>query len=245
MRHFSTEQDVAEELFALLSKARELYQQDVVKNAKRYIRYVDDFINCHRYIDCNAAVCRNYHEMNIQIIKGLLHDCAELIEKLFTADTFSFEECMELKRKYDTSDSPPIAGEYPTGETALVSSLSFGCNFSHEQMAGIVACATTYRLFSVSTLRFEDIEALFSCKEGSCIRVNNIRNVAILFDALLENTLIQPRWQSVLDKGKFLQSKDGKRYISASNLSSALSAVRNNMTSVAYSIRKAIGRLKE
>ena len=68
---------------------------------KRYGRYVDDFINSHRYIDCNSAVCRNCHEMNIHIIRGLLIDCTSLVKSLFTAETFSFEECMALKRKYD------------------------------------------------------------------------------------------------------------------------------------------------
>lgn len=91
----------------------------------------------------------------------------------------------------------------------------------------------------------EDMEALFACKEGFRIRVNNLRHVAILFDALLENSLIQSRWQSVLDKGRFLQSKDGRRSASATSLSSALSAVRNNRTSVAVGIRRAVERLKE
>ena len=49
--HFATEQDVAEEFFALLSKAREHYLQDVVTDGKRYDRYVDDFVKGHRYID--------------------------------------------------------------------------------------------------------------------------------------------------------------------------------------------------
>ncbi len=90
----------------------------------------------------------------------------------------------------------------------------------------------------------EDMEALFSGKEGFHIRVNNLRHVVILFDALLENSLIQSRWQSVLDKGQFLQSKDGSRFITASNLSSALSAVRKNMTSVTYGIKRVIKELK-
>ncbi len=89
-------------------------------------------------------------------------------------------------------------------------------------MTGIVACANAYHLFCVSTLRIEDMEALFACKKGFCIRVNNIRHVAVLFDALLENTFILPHWQSVLDKGRFLLSKDGTRYVTASSLSSAL-----------------------
>lgn len=89
------------------------------------------------------------------------------------------------------------------------------------------------------------MEALFACKEGFRIRVYNLRHVAILFDALLENSLIQSRWQSVLDKGRFLLSKDGRRSVSATSLSSALSAVRKNRTSVAMGIRRAVERLKE
>lgn len=137
--------------------------------------------------------------MNIHIIRGLLIDCTSLVKSLFTAETFSFEECMALKRKYD------IAGVW-FGSSRIEDSrndppLSFGCNFSREQMTGIVACANAYHLFCVSALRIEDMEALFACKKDFCIRVNNIRHVAVLFDALLENTFILPHWQSVLDKG--------------------------------------------
>ena len=149
---------------------------------------------------------------------------------------------MALKRKYD------IAGVW-FGSSRIEDSrndppLSFGCNFSREQMTGIVACANAYHLFCVSEVCIEDMEALFSCKEGFHIRVNNLRHVVILFDALLENSFIQSRWQSVLDKGRFLQSKDGARFITASSLSSALSAVRNNKTSVICGIKRAIKELK-
>lgn len=227
----------------MLSEARELYLQDVMVGGKRYGRYVDDFINSHRYIDCNSAVCRNCHEMNIHIVKGLLLDCTSLIRNLFTADRFSFETCMAVKRKYD------LAGEW-SGPSRMEDSrndppLSFGCNLSSEQMTGIVACANAYHLFCVSMLRSEDMEALFACKEGFCIHVNNIRHVAVLFDALLENKLIQPHWQSVLDRGRFLLTKDSARHVTASSLSSALSAARNNMTSANLGIRKAVSRLKE
>ncbi|WP_222618914.1 hypothetical protein [Bacteroides hominis] len=242
--HFATEEDVAEEFFALLSKAREHYLQDVVTDGKRYDRYVDDFVNGHRYIDCDNAVCRNCHEMNIHIVKGLLTDCAHLVESLFTAAPFSLEECMELKRMYDTSESLPITGKHRIYKPNDAPPLSFGSHFTREQMVGIVSCANTYHLFC-TPICIEDMEALFACKEGFHIRVNNIRHVVVLFDALLENSLILSRWQAVLAKGRFLQSKDGERFVSASSLSSALSAVRNNMTSVALGIREAIRRLKE
>ena len=182
--------------------------------------------------------------MNIHIVKGLLTECAHLIQPLFTASDFSFDECMELRRQYDRSEPFPTSVVYRNDGLVKVPPLSFGCNLTQEQMTGIVSCANTYHLFCVSTLCVEDMEALFSCKEGFHIRVNNLRHVVILFDALLENSLIQSRWQSVLDKGRLLQSKDGSRFITASNLSSALSAVRKDMTSVAYGIKRVIKELK-
>lgn len=182
--------------------------------------------------------------MNIHIVRGLLTECAHLIQSLFAASDFSFEKCMELQRKYDRSEPLPPPIEHHADGFIKAPSLSFGCNFTQEQMTGIVSCANTYHLFCVSEVCIEDMEALFSCKQGFCIRVNNIRHVVILFDALLENSLIQPYWQSVLDKGRFLLSKDGKRFISASSLSSALSAIRSNMGAAAYSIKKAIGQLE-
>lgn len=151
---------------------------------------------------------------------------------------------MELRRQYDSSEPLPTTVVHRNDGLVKAPPLSFGCNFTQEQMTGIVSCANTYHLFCVSMLCVEDMEALFSCKEGFHIRMNNLRHVVILFDALLENSLIQSRWQSVLDKGRFLQSKDGSRFITASNLSSALSAVRKNMTSVAYGIKRVIKELK-
>lgn len=180
--------------------------------------------------------------MNIHIVKGLLTECADLVKPLFTVDPFSPEKCMELKRMYDTSEPLPATDRHRVEEPIKDPPLSFGCNLSREQMVGIVSCANTYHLF-FNPIHIEDMEALFACKEGFRIRVNNLRHVAILFDALLENSFVQSRWQSVLDKGRFLQSKDGERCVSATSLSSALSAVRKNVTSVALGIRKAIGQL--
>ncbi|MCE8825429.1 hypothetical protein K0F25_05175 [Bacteroides fragilis] len=231
-------------MFELLSEARELYLQNVIADGKRYSRYVDDFINSHRYINCDSAVCRNCHEMNIHIVKGLLTECAHLVQPLFAASDFSFEMCMELRRTYDRSEPLPPPVVHRTAKVTDAPPLSFGCNFTQEQMTGIVFCANIYHLFCVSEVCIEDMEALFSCKEGFHIRVNNLRHVVILFDALLENSFIQSRWQSVLDKRRLLQSKDGARFITASNLSSALSAVRNNKTAVAYGIKRVIKELK-
>lgn len=96
---------MANELFALLTEAKTVYLHDVVLGGKQYHRYVDDFVNGHRYIDCDHAACRNCHEMNIHIVKGLLTECASSVQPCFAAPDFTFNECMKLKRMYDTSES--------------------------------------------------------------------------------------------------------------------------------------------
>ena len=244
LHHFVAEQDVAKELFALLVEAKTMYLRDVVTGNKQYYRYVEDFVNSHRYIDCDHAVCRNCHEMNIHIVKGLLNDCSHLIRAFFTEADFSFEKCMELKRTYDTFVPPSQSVTCCKDGPTRIYPLSFGCNLTRKQMIGITACANAYHLFCVSTLRIEDMEALFACKKGFCIRVNNIRHVAVLVRRVARKHLHPASLAVGSRQGAFLLSKDGTRYVTASSLSSALSAARNNITSANLGIRKAVSRLK-
>ena len=238
-----TEQDAAQELYALIAEARTLYLRDVVTGSKQYHRYAEDFVNSHRYIDCDRAACRNCHEMNIHILKGMLHDCAHLIQPLFAATDFSFEKCMEVKQTYDTF-SPPVPPVTPRDpEIPWERPLSLECNLTRKQMISITACANAYHLFCVSDVRVEDMEALFACRKGFSIRVNKLRLVAILFNSLLEHSLIRYEWQSTLETGRLLVRKSGKGFVSQSNLSSSLTALRKKMTSAAYGIQLAVDEL--
>lgn len=243
LHHFVEEQDVAKEFFALLVEAKTMYLRDVVAGSKQYHRYVEDFVNSHRYIDCNHAVCRNCHEMNIHIVKGLLNDCSNLIRSLFTEADFSFEKCMELKRMYDMFVPPSQSITCCKDGPTRIYPLSFGCNLTRKQMIGITACANAYHLFCVSDVRVEDMEALFACRKGFSIRVNKLRLVAILFNSLLEHSLIRYEWQSTLETGRLLVRKSGKGFVSQSNLSSSLTALRKKMTSAAYGIQQAVDEL--
>ena len=243
LHHFVAEQDVAKEFFALLVEAKTMYLRDVVAGSKQYHRYVEDFVNSHRYIDCNHAVCRNCHEMNIHIVKGLLNDCSNLIRSLFTEADFSFEKCMELKRMYDMFVPPSQSITCCKDGPTRIYPLSFGCNLTRKQMIGITACANAYHLFCVSDVRVEDMEALFACRKGFSIRVNKLRLVAILFNSLLEHSLIRYEWQSTLETGRLLVRKSGKGFVSQSNLSSSLTALRKKMTSAAYGIQQAVDEL--
>ena len=74
--------------------------------------------------------------------------------------------------------------------------------------------------------------------------IMNKKSLICTISQELDPPVSQDRIARILDKGQFLQSKDGTRFISASSLSSALSAARNNKTSVAYGIKRVIKELK-
>lgn len=242
-RHVVSAADVAEEFFNLLSAAREDYQYEVVVSGKQYNRYVDDFVNSHRFVACRKTVCRNCHEMNIHIVSVILTDYAAQARQVFDSGQLTEEKALLLKKMYDSCEPVSLPEDLPGKQARNPEPLSFCCTFSKEQLTAIAECAETYGLFFHSPVTCEDMESLFSCKEGFCLRVNNIRNIAILFDTLLENRLISKNWQHVLSARHLLLSKNGKRYVSSSSISSGLSAERKNMTSSACAIQKMISRI--
>ena len=179
--------------------------------------------------------------MNIHIIKGLFDDCPGLVNQYFISETFSFRDCMDMKRLYDTVEFPQsIAAKMPGQNHSF---FSFGCDFTHRQLKALAVCADTYALFNVQEVTAQDMEDLFACKPGFHIRVNNLRRIAVLFDALLENNLVQWNWQSILWHNKLLIAKRGNGYVSQSSLSTALSASRECPTSASEGIRKAVAML--
>lgn len=98
MHHFVTVKDVANELCALLQEAQKVYLHEVLECSKQYWRYVDDFVNSHRYIECDDVVCRNCHEMNIHIVKILLTEYSEIVSNSFTHDALSLRNAWSLSR---------------------------------------------------------------------------------------------------------------------------------------------------
>ncbi len=244
LHHIDEEQHVAKELFALLSDARDVYLRDVATGGKVYRRFAEDFVNSHRYIGCDRPTCKNYHEMNIHIVKGLLDDCPALVKSFFEASSFSFETCAELKRLYDTADctAPNILSSIAYAGSAP---LSFGCDFSKIQLEEIADCATRFCLFCKEEITADDMAALFSCQPDFHIRVYNIRRVAILFDALHERGFIRWNWQTVLAKGRLLLKKDGSKFLGTSNLSAAVSDTRGSDDAVAFGIRRAVAGLRK
>lgn len=235
-RHFENDADVQNELFALFEKARNLYREEVVTNQKSYTRFVEDFYHGNRYISCHKCICKNIHEVNIHVVYQLLSDCYDLSIQFLTAENFTLQDCVQLKKAFDQTDcNPPKA--FPTKHTPVKEPpLTFGRCLTKEQIMRITAIATANYLFSFYGDPQDDIRSLLECKKGFHLIAANIRNVAVMFDTLYEIGLISRGWQTVIEKRGLLYSKNGIP-VTASSLSSALSSIKRNPTAMTHAIR--------
>ena len=128
--------------------------------------------------------------------------------------------------------------------------LTLGCQLSDRQMDLLVELVQSHDIFDFadnSDVRSE-LCRLFKCDLDASIRVKNVRNVAVLFDAMAQYHLINNNWQYVMGEGRFLTSikKDGtEKFITSSCLSSSLSRIRRNvsMTASQYAICKSIEQI--
>lgn len=238
-RHFESDADVMNELHALLSKAINLFKEDVLTQRKSYDRFVEDFYHGNRYIRCDNPICRNIHEVNLHIVHRLLTSRQDLVLPILNSRTFSLEDCLLLKRSFDQPEcNPPKV--FPTFQCNVKARpLSFGCNLTKEQIMRISAIATANYLFSFYGTPHNDLHHLFECKQGFSLVVLNLRNVAVMFDTLYEIGLIGRGWQTVIERKKLLYSRNGTP-VTATSLSSALSAIKKNPTAEANTIRLAI-----
>ena len=235
--HFWNETDALHELWVILLSARYSYRKEVLNGGKKHHRFVEDFACSHRHVNCDKARCKNVHEKNHNIARRILTERGDLAQHLFNCENFTLEDCIKMKHVFDTTDAPPpnTASSTNTEVSETKSPLSFGYHLSLKQMVRIADCANTNHLFCVSVTT-EDIRALTECRIGYRVTMENIRNVAILFDTLLENGMIGWNWKSAMANGGHLLSKKTGKPISATTLSSALSEIKKRPTPVSKRI---------
>lgn len=240
--HVCRKEDVGKELYSLLMSARDLYIEEVVNNKRMSAEmFADLFCASRKHIDCGRARCKNAHETNMRIVWHVLTAGEDFLKKYLSADIFTVSQCEEMVNSLLGSDAPP---PYMGKKSVLKTPISFGCNFTDEQLNRIVAIADAFQLFCVSGDMKDALRSLFECKEGFCVKANNTTRVAVLFEALYANGLIKRGWQKTIEEGHFILSgKDGKP-VTASYLSTILSKKRRTDCAISAQIRKAVEELK-
>ena len=241
--HFCSEKDAQTEFWILLLSAREMFwRNERTSGRKSHKRLVEEFADSHKHVNCDSHRCRNVHGRNYNAVRRLLVERPDLAQQLFHCRTFTLGDSVKMKNVFDTTDAPPPNKTHVADVSGMKRPLSFGCHLTYEQMVRIADCANTSHLFCVQEVCVEDMRLLLECKQGFQITVENIRNVAVMFDTMVEHKLIGWNWKTVMSSGKYLLSKTGKP-ISASSLSSALSEIKKHPTAMSRSIVQAIRRI--
>lgn len=234
--------DVGEELYSLLMSARDLYIEEVVNNKRMSAKmFADLFCASHKHIDCGRARCKNVHEKNMHIVWLVLTAGEDFLKKYLLADIFTMSLCEEMVNSFLGSDAPP---PYMGKKSVLKAPLSFGGNFTDEQLNRIVAIADAFQLFCVSEDTKEVLRSLFECKKGFRVKANNTARVAVLFEALYANGLIKRGWQKTMEEGHFILSGKDSKPVTRTYLSTILSKKRRTDCAVSAQIRKAVEELK-
>lgn len=238
-KHVLCNEDVLDELFGLLSSAKELYVEKVINCNMKPERFIEIFCSVHHFIDCDKACSRNAHRANMDIVKGLYMQNDGLLEEYLSKKVFTRKDCSSLIHRYLTI--------MPIHSPENTHAITFGGKFSDEQMSCFADIAWTNCILSISDKEGTRIAiaALLQCKPGFSIKVRNIRNMAVFFDELLVYNLIDHNWQSTMDKGGFLISPRSNEPIKSSTLSSALNKAKASPTATQVNIRKAIREMQE
>lgn len=192
-------EDFYRELYELFEIARSWYLQ-AEKNHMKTEYFIELFERSHQYIDCDCARCKNSRQMAIGIIGTLFRDskCVSIIKK---KEDYSKQELIELFLQHVGTGLPILTRKKS-------SILTFGCQLSDRQMDLLVELVQSHDIFDFadnSDVRSE-LCRLFKCDLDASIRVKNVRNVAVLFDAMAQYHLINNNWQYVMGEGRFLTS---------------------------------------
>lgn len=242
-KHFVNEKDVLQEFFILLLSAREQYVINAIRHGQRYSCFVKSFVNQHKHMACDKAICKNVHEENHALVHKLLIERTDLALAILQSPSLTGEDCHHIRNMIYFGDAPPKEKKGVKKKFESKNPISFDCRFTEEQLECIADCANNNKMFRASSVSKEDMAAFFNCKPGFSLVSENIRKIAVMLDALQTMGMISWDWKRVIECGQLLTSKKSDKLVTATTLSTALSAVKKHPTSYSYCIVTDIEKL--
>lgn len=107
-------------LYQLHLKAYRQYRYEVLRGGKLYKRFVVDFCNEHVFICSGKSEITvaqlNQKNKNYNIVRELLCERPDLVDKYFSEEHFSLNDFYKLIREFNTTESPK--NELPEDDTA-------------------------------------------------------------------------------------------------------------------------------
>lgn len=229
---FNAEEDLRD----LFMEAYREYRNDVIGNGKDYARFFDDFIFGHQFYAAANVDEGNARSVNIHKIDTLLRERKDLVEKFFSSSTFGPSDFIAMLNDFDK-------GLPATETTAGEKRPNFECVLSDTQAAAIASIANDLNIFR-EKVSGKDMANLFSPSPDIRLCSSNNRKLAVLFDALAEDNLINRDWQKVIAATGIITSS-ANTPLTQSKISSALSEARADDSAAFNAIRKRVHEIAE
>ncbi len=212
-------------LWTLYQTAYRLYQKEVIEEKKLYKRFKDDFINGNTYPKRCDVDGLNEHKKNLGILKELLNNRHDLVEKYFVRPSFEYKDYLTMQHELDTTE----VGYACTSEVTHLKPLTLDSNVSSEMFAGLAKVLNDTHVFT-TRVTSEQVEAMLALKLSSPLKADVNRKVVTFFDALRSHNLIANNWQKMIaDSGSFISSasNDPITYTSISTLLGATKQIED------------------
>ena len=149
-------------LWTLYLTAYRLYQREVIEQKKLYKRFKDDFINGNTYPKRCDVDGLNEHNKNLGILRELLENRLDLIEKYFVRPSFEHKDYLAMQHELDTTE----VGSTTISEAPHIKPLTLDSNVSSEMFEGLAKVLNDTHVFTTS-VTVEQVEAMLALKLSS------------------------------------------------------------------------------
>ena len=211
-------------MYAFCRECITLYQDEVVSQGKDYVRFSHDFLRSHKHHDAADAHSKNEHEKNLGIMEDLLLGNRPIVEKYFSTGSTSHEQLALIFNELDRGErvAAPTPFVSKTSVPKQVRAVDFECHLTDAMLEKLTSCFNECGLFTM-LMTAELTQKLFSCTLPSPLTCRNLRLLSVFFDGMKQRSLITPYWKSVIERNKLFLKNKGKGFVTAHDLSSALS----------------------
>lgn len=210
-------------LWTLYQTAYRLYQKEVIEENKLYKRFKNDFINSNTYPKRCDVDGLNEHNKNLGVLKELLDNRRDLVDKYFLKPSFEHEDYLAMQHELDTTE----VGSTCPSEFSPIKHLTLDSNVSSEMFAGLAKVLNDTHVFT-TRVTAEQVKAMLALKLLSPLKADVNRKVVTFFDALRSHNLIANNWQKMMaDSGLFVSSASNDP-ITYSSISTLLGATKKN-----------------
>lgn len=205
-------------LFTLLREAHKEYQENVPSNKMTLRIFALQFIAGHKHGSSESISDKNRHSEALSMVKILLTERHDLVALFFDAPLLSDDDIEKMMEFVYTESRIDANGE-------VVQHNPLKCTLCDEDWPVVMECVNKTHLFKKEVSE-DEIKSLMLGTLKSPLVAGNLKGICRLFDALSIGEFITGQWQTPLAESGSIVSARTEKSVTASNLSSTLSRLK-------------------